>query len=386
MGGYAKIDKNKIQPSPALSAITGLLVGLNARKKEMQDREDAQNKQAVDWYKWMQEQSIKERETVVKEQGVGIEKEKVQQAYLTIEDTVNRTTISLKQLMFDMDKFAKDPALKKDLETWKYNLDVMKEGILQSNKEKLQERGIMLPLTPSIQTDQGMVSPAQLQQDISNTGQLLVEGARARTQKEIATANIQSREKISGAEISSRESIAMMDAEEAYKRAMISKSEEGKQPEVKVYMDFSQGYLDEIAKTRAQFTEKGKTSADIPPDEMRRLDVLYDQTKVAYDALPPDVKTRLRMPEKFVKTSEGVKGRFKFDKPATYEYKGTETTQPLSSGVNPIDYKNNIAKASTIKATYKTRQAAKDAMNNVEVPMSDATINAILDAIYGKGK
>jgi hypothetical protein len=383
MGGYSKIDKNKIQPSPALAFLNGLAGGINAKKKELQDREDAQNKQAVDMFKYMQEQSIKERETVVKERGADVDEEKVQQAYLTIDDRVNQTTIQLKQLMLDMDKFAKDPQLQKDLETWKYNLDVMKEGILQANREKLQERGITLPVTPLIQTPKGLASAEQIKQDISNTGTTLIQYAEdARNE-----ARIKSQQKIAGMEISSREGMNREDNEEAYRRAMIVKSEEGKQPEVKVFIDFSDGYLKEVANTRAQYTEKGKTTSNIPKDEMRRLDVLYDQTQVAYDALPPDVKGRLRMPERFTKTSEPTGSIFK--KPATYDYVGgtptQTTTQPLSS-VNPIDYKNMMKQASGIKATYKTRQAAKDWLNNATTPLDDATMNAVLDAIYGKGK
>lgn len=70
MGGYSKINKDKIQPSPALAAITGLLIGLNAHKKELQDREDKGNKADMELGKWLREFGIKEREADIKERTV----------------------------------------------------------------------------------------------------------------------------------------------------------------------------------------------------------------------------------------------------------------------------------------------------------------------------
>jgi len=70
--GYAKINKDKIQPSPALAALTGFLSGLNTKKKELQDREDAQNKADMELGKWMKAFGLQERETEVKERGADV--------------------------------------------------------------------------------------------------------------------------------------------------------------------------------------------------------------------------------------------------------------------------------------------------------------------------
>jgi hypothetical protein len=105
MGGYAKIDKNKIQPSPALAALTGLLGGLNAHKKEMQAREDAQNKANMELGKWMREFGLKERETQVKEQAQTTNEQTLQ---MNIEDKL----AALKMAREDLDLRHEDMNIK----------------------------------------------------------------------------------------------------------------------------------------------------------------------------------------------------------------------------------------------------------------------------------
>jgi hypothetical protein len=161
MGGYAKINKDKIQPSPALAAITGLLSGLNTRKKEMQDREDKQNKQAVDMFKYMQEQAIKERETVVKERGatseedrvmieqdrvmteqdrVMLEAKRIDQAQQTINDNLNKTALDYKKFHLDLMKSITDPTEKEKFEILQNNLQKGLEDYKESIAVKADER------------------------------------------------------------------------------------------------------------------------------------------------------------------------------------------------------------------------------------------------------
>jgi len=394
LGGYAKIDKNKIQPSPALAAITGLLTGLNAHKKEMQDKEDKQNKADMELGKWMKEFGLKERETQVKEQGVDIDRERVQIDYSKLEQANAELITKAKavgndidKLNFEISKYKNEPKRQAEIADLKFRYDKLSEeykGYVDTQtylKKKQIEFG-----DAGIAGYEGL-SYAEIAQQISDTSASILEGQRQKGRKEVVGIQQAGENVRLEKSLSSRENIAIMDAEEAYKRAMIEKSPEGKTPEVKVYMDFSQGYLDEIAKTRAQYTEKGKTTSDIPADEMRRLDILYNQTRVAHEALPEDVKDRLLMPEKFVKTSD-KKGWGLWKQPPTYGYEGGATaqpTKPLSSGeLKDITKLTTPAMIQQAKSFYKSEDAAYKSL--IKAGYSNTVALKVLDKLYPKGK
>jgi hypothetical protein len=252
--GYAKIDKNKIQPSPALAALTGFLSGLNTKKKELQDREDAQNKQAVDWYKAVQEQGIKERETQVKERGATTAEQVASTDFDYKTSLISKATEDIntsravetrtkEKWLFDKipleaqsnpnhpfniaqreikkadlwNQALNDIKKQEELDKLKYGVDYVNTGSYRKEQEiqlefkrKEIEAQNIAKYTPSIQTNKGLVSPAQLQQDVETTGQLLVEGARSRTQKEITGMEIVARKAISDAKITARHNLELL--------------------------------------------------------------------------------------------------------------------------------------------------------------------------------
>ena len=252
--GYAKIDKNKIQPSPALAALTGFLSGLNTKKKELQDREDAQNKQAVDWYKAVQEQGIKERETQVKERGATTAEQVASTDFdyktsliskATEDINTSRATETRTKEKWLIDKvpleaqsnpnhpFNKAKLAIRKAELWnqalndikkqeeldklKYGVGYVDTGSYRREQEVQLEFKIkeidaqnIAKYTPSIQTNKGVVSPAQLQQDIETTGQLLVEGERAKTQKAIASMGISADVNLEGVKQKGRKELEIL--------------------------------------------------------------------------------------------------------------------------------------------------------------------------------
>ena len=173
--GYAKINKDKIQPSPALAALTGFLSGLNTKKKELQDREDAQNKADMELGKWMKAFGLQERETEVKERGadvaergadvaergatseenrVGLEQDRVMleskrvdQAQQTINDNINKTKIEYQKFHLDLMKSITDPIEKEKFEVLQNNLQKGLEDYKAVIAAKADERKNKLLMT-----------------------------------------------------------------------------------------------------------------------------------------------------------------------------------------------------------------------------------------------
>jgi len=134
MGGYAKINKNKIQPSPTLAALTGFLSGLNTKRKEIQDREDAQNKADAELGKWMKEFRLKERETQVKERGADLDEAKItsdiemnqiklDQANQQITNDIENTKIKYKDSLQKAYEYEQDPIRKERIMKIQLGLD-----------------------------------------------------------------------------------------------------------------------------------------------------------------------------------------------------------------------------------------------------------------------
>jgi hypothetical protein len=188
VGGYAKINKDKIQPSPALAAITGLLSGLNTRKKEMQDREDKQNKADMELGKWMKEFGLKERETVVKERGADLDEAKItsdiemnqiklDQANQQITNDIENTKIKYKDSLQKAYEYEQDPIRKERIMKIQLGLDKELMEFKSVIDEKSDERKNKL-----LMTQQSALETQRQAGDIAS--QAMIQAGQARINKE----------------------------------------------------------------------------------------------------------------------------------------------------------------------------------------------------------
>ncbi len=376
--GYAKINKNKIQPSATLAFLNGLASGINAKKKEMQDREDAENKKAVDLYKYMQEQSIKERETQVKERTADVaergatseegrvilESRKIDQAQQTINDNLNKTALDYKKFHLDLMKNITDPIEKEKFEILQNNLQKGLEDYKESIAEKADARKNKLLVAGQI-----AVETERQKGDIAT--QVMIQAGQDRRNREDNARMAAEGEK---------------DRESRKEIALLRESPEGKSPEVSAFLKLFDDYQNEVVLTVNESTPKegkGKnpnySKTSIPPLGQQRLDQKYQLMMDIYNRIPDDIKPTA--PLRFGGTPPEVK-RWAKDVPSNYGYQGV--SNPVGISINQNDYKKMISQKDRIKATYKTKQAAYEAMSSADNPMSGATIQKIVDDIYGK--
>jgi hypothetical protein len=370
--GYAKIDKNKIQPSPALAALTGFLSGLNTKKKELQDREDAQNKQAVDWYKAVQEQGIKERETVVKEQGATTERQKVQadiqmnqtkldQANQQITNDIENTKIKYKDSLQRAYEYEQDPMRKERIMRIQFGLDKELSELKAVIDEKSDEKKNKLLVAGQIAVEkerqagdmstQAMIQAGQDRRNREDNARMASEGALNRAnQKEIA---------------------------------LLKDSPDGKTPEFAPYVKAFDDYQNEVIYTIEDATPQDKNKnknynkTNITPVMQQRMDQKYGLLMDMYNKIP--IGSRPTAPQRFTGTPAVLNWLGKVKTPSTYGYEGT--TNLVGVGINQNDYKKAMSQKDAIKSTYKTKEKARSGMQSATNPMSDATIQKIIDDI-----
>jgi hypothetical protein len=205
MGGYSKVDKNKIQPSPALAAVTGLLVGLNARKKEMQDKEDKQNKADMELGKWMKEFGLKERETVVKERETEVKERgadldearvmsdmemnqvKLDQANQQITNDIENTKIKYKESLQKAYEYEQDPIRKERIMNIQLGLDkeLVKFKAIIDEKSEEKKSKLLISQQSSLETlrqagdiaTQKMIQAGQNKRNAEDNARMASEGA-----------------------------------------------------------------------------------------------------------------------------------------------------------------------------------------------------------------
>ena len=338
MGGYAKINKNKIQPSPTLAALTGFLSGLNTKRKEIQDREDAQNKQAVDMFKYMQEQAIKERETVVKERGatseedrvmteqdrvmteqdrVMLEAKRIDQAQQTINDNLNKTALDYKKFHLDLMKSITDPTEKEKFEILQNNLQKGLEDYKESIAIKADERKQKLLVA-------GQISVETERQKGDIATQVMIQAGQDRINKE------------DNARMVSEGALNRINAKEI---AMLRDSPDGKTPEFAPYVKAFDDYQNEVIYTIDDATPQDKNKnkdykkTNITPVMQQRMDQKYGLLMDMYNKIP--VGSRPTAPQRFTGSPAVLNWIGKVKTPSTYGYEGGTTaqpTKPLSSG------------------------------------------------------
>jgi hypothetical protein len=376
MGGYSKVDKNKIQPSPALAFLNGLAGGINAKKKEMQDREDAQNKQAVDWYKAMQEGQYKDRMATVAERGatseedrvmteqdrVMLESKRVDQAQQTINDNLNKTALEYKKFHLDLLKSVTDPIEKEKFEILQNNLQKGLEDYKDAIAVKADERKSKLLITQqsALETQrqagdmatQTMIQAGQDRRNNADNARMASEGALNRS-NDIVLANIRKQE-------SGSDSLS---------------------PKVKAYNTRLSAYSNGLKTAlTAKNTVWDENTIDMFVTQYETLQSEAEQLQN-----DPEVKDNIILPTPIEKIPKEIK-KWARDKPASFKVGGTPTQttiQPLSSG-ELKDYATLVSPAAktAMKKRFTDEKSAYDFM--IGKGFSNAVALKVLDEVYKK--
>jgi len=380
-GGYAKIDKNKIQPSPALAALTGFLAGLNAKKKELQAREDAQNKEHAEFGKWMKEFGLKERETVVKEQGALTDQQKVQadiamnqtkldQANQQITNDINNFQLKYKDSLQKAYEYENEPFRKKQLGDIQLALDKALadyKGIIDAKTEE-QKAKILQPYKTELEQMQqtGAMARVEATQQAETARTKMQIGATA-TQGELNRAN-------------------------AMKIAELRTSGD-KDPNTTSYINAYDDYMKEMAVTISQYTDKktGKVK-EIPDYELQRLDSLYSNVGRQYNAMLSDpryadVMDQLPIPSELQKV-ETLSPRWYNKKRTETGYQVVSPTKALPtltpaerSDISRLTTPDKIKQAKTYYGTDEQR--AYDDL--IKQGFSNTVALKVLDQIFHAG-
>ena len=289
----SSIDVKKLSPSPQLAAILGFTKGLNAKKKELEEKETAEAKKAIDWYKAFTTRQATEGTLAVSQENAQTNRLNAM-TNMDNADTNRMNIISMKQDRVEKIELARQNL---NLALDNHTLDVRKFDLEMRTKSSryLKMAAEIEANTKWTNEEKRVRLEAALREEVNKTAderlfanQKELERMRGGTAKEVAGMNISSREKVAGMNIESQEARTAASLDMQYQIAeMKDKQGTSKDGRVNTYNKELLDYTTELDKQFSATEKKGKEFVPKPlsEDTIKILENRYKSLKTKYDIL-----------------------------------------------------------------------------------------------------